>query len=105
MEVVGLRVVVGKAGRKFFDFRYRFNRRKRVMRIGEFPSVSLKEARERWVRSFERQYLEEALRVHGGNVAAAARASGMDRIQFYRLLWRHGLKKSAGKGSGQGNDG
>jgi integrase len=47
MEVVGLRVVVGKAGRKFFDFRYRFNKRKRVMRIGEFPSVSLKEARER----------------------------------------------------------
>jgi transcriptional regulator of acetoin/glycerol metabolism len=29
---------------------------------------------------------------HGDNVAAAARAAGVDRMYFYRLLWRHGLK-------------
>jgi integrase len=47
IEVVGLRVVVGPNGRKFFDYRFRYNMRKRAMRIGEFPAVSLKEARER----------------------------------------------------------
>ncbi len=47
IDVVGLRVVVGRNGRKFFDYRFRRNMRKRAIRIGEFPAVSLKEARER----------------------------------------------------------
>lgn len=29
---------------------------------------------------------------HKGNIAAAARAAGVDRAYFYRLLWRHGLR-------------
>jgi two-component system, NtrC family, response regulator GlrR len=52
----------------------------------------LKVARERWTRAFERRYLEEILRRHDDNVTAAARAAGIDRIYFYRLLWRHGLR-------------
>lgn len=46
-EVVGLRFMVSKTGRKFFDLRYRVNGRRRVIRIGEFPAVTLKEARQR----------------------------------------------------------
>ncbi|MCZ7683796.1 MAG: hypothetical protein M5U28_35535 [Sandaracinaceae bacterium] len=41
---------------------------------------------------FERAYLEAALERHGGNVTAAARAAGVDRVHFYRLLWRHKLR-------------
>jgi transcriptional regulator with PAS, ATPase and Fis domain len=52
----------------------------------------LKVAREAWLRPFEHEYLERMLKEHKGNVAAAARAAGIDRITFYRLLWRHGLK-------------
>ena len=52
----------------------------------------LKVARERWSREFERQYVSGMLARHGDNVAAAARAAGIDRMYFYRLLWRHGLK-------------
>jgi integrase len=44
-EVTGLRLVVSKNGRRFFDLRYRFNRRKRAIRIGEFPAVPLAAAR------------------------------------------------------------
>ncbi|MDQ3340571.1 MAG: sigma 54-interacting transcriptional regulator [Myxococcota bacterium] len=55
-------------------------------------SVSLKEARNRWVQLFESQYLAELLRAHGGNVSAAARAAGVDRVHFYRLLDRAGLR-------------
>ncbi|MFI5300851.1 MAG: sigma 54-interacting transcriptional regulator [Polyangiales bacterium] len=56
-------------------------------------AVPLKEARDRWVAAFESQYLKAILDAHAGNVTAAARAAEMDRIHFYRLLWRHGLKE------------
>jgi DNA-binding NtrC family response regulator len=52
----------------------------------------LREARESWVSAFEKRYLEELLRVHENRVSAAARAAGVDRIYFYRLLWKHGLR-------------
>jgi len=56
--------------------------------------LPLREVRERWLRHVERRYLEQLLVLHGNNVSAAARAAGIDRVHFYRLLWRHGLKKS-----------
>src|SRR5262249_44667722 len=56
------------------------------------PPVPLKTARDRAIRVFEHAYLTDLLARHDGNVAAAARAAGVDRIHFYRLLWKHGLK-------------
>jgi len=52
----------------------------------------LKTARDRAIRVFEHAYLTDALARADGNVTAAARAAGVDRIHFYRLLWKHGLK-------------
>jgi two-component system, NtrC family, response regulator GlrR len=52
----------------------------------------LKIARERWTQIMERRYLEVLLARHQGNVAAAARDAGVDRMHFYRLLWRHELR-------------
>jgi DNA-binding NtrC family response regulator len=52
----------------------------------------LKLARERAIHIFEHAYLSDLLAREGGNVSAAARAAGVDRVHFYRLLWRHGLK-------------
>jgi transcriptional regulator with GAF, ATPase, and Fis domain len=48
-----------------------------------------REARER----FEHDYVEMMLKAHQGNMAAAGRAAGMDRSQFFRLVHRHGLKE------------
>lgn len=45
MEVIGLHLMVSKTGRKFFYLRYTMNGRKGTVRIGEFPSVKLKDAR------------------------------------------------------------
>jgi transcriptional regulator with PAS, ATPase and Fis domain len=56
------------------------------------PRLPLRVARDRWVRFFERHYLEELLRQHGDNVSAAARAAGVDRIHLHRLLSRVGLR-------------
>jgi transcriptional regulator with GAF, ATPase, and Fis domain len=59
----------------------------------------LRVARQRWTTQFERLYLEAVLSRNDNNVAAAARAAGVDRIHFYRLLWKHGLRTHAGSGS------
>jgi transcriptional regulator of acetoin/glycerol metabolism len=55
-------------------------------------SIPLKEARAKWVQLFESRYLAQLLHAHGGNVSAAARAAGIDRVHFYRLLGRAGLR-------------
>ncbi len=55
-------------------------------------SQPLRAAREEATRRFERAYLEDLLRRHGDNLAAAARAAAVDRAYLYRLLWKHGLK-------------
>ena len=56
----------------------------------------LRTERERMLRQFEREYLEQLLAAHRGNVSAAARTAGIDRIHLYRLLWRAGLREVGG---------
>jgi two-component system, NtrC family, response regulator GlrR len=71
------------------------NHVERAARLGEsHPAsmLSLKDARALWVHTFENHYLAELLRLHEGNVTAAARAAGIDRVHLYRLLHRSGLK-------------
>jgi DNA-binding NtrC family response regulator len=57
------------------------------------PSIDLSrpfiEAREELLGRFERGYLEAMLARHGGNISRAARAAGLDRMHFKRLLSRH----------------
>jgi len=55
-------------------------------------ALPLRVVREAWVKHVERRYLEQLLLVHGGNVSAAARAAGIDRVHLHRLLARVGLR-------------
>jgi two-component system response regulator GlrR len=68
-------------------------------------SLPLRSARDQCISSFERRYLEALLAQHKGNVSAAARAAEVDRIHFYRLLWKHGLRdhvpEKPAEGSGE----
>jgi two-component system response regulator GlrR len=57
-----------------------------------FVEQPLREAREAWTSLFEARYLAAMMERHDGNVAAAARAAGVNRVHFYRLLWKHGLR-------------
>ncbi|HEX5658295.1 MAG TPA: sigma-54 dependent transcriptional regulator [Polyangiales bacterium] len=54
----------------------------------------LRIAREEWNNLFEVKYLEGLLELHGNNVSAAARAAGVNRVHFYRLLRKHGLREA-----------
>lgn len=44
-EVIGLRVLVNKQGRKYFYFRFVFESQKRAAKLGEFPALEVAEAR------------------------------------------------------------
>jgi len=46
------------------------------------------DARRAWLDAFQFRYVSEVLARHGGNVSAAARASGMDRRSIQRILQR-----------------
>src|SRR5210317_2052829 len=44
-ECIGLKLRVIKGGRKFFQHRYRYMGRKKCLTIGEFPYVTVQDAR------------------------------------------------------------
>jgi DNA-binding NtrC family response regulator len=67
----------------------------RSERQGSSPDpleLPFKEARQSVLAAFERRYLAGQLARHRDNVSAAARASGIGRLQFYRLLWKHRMR-------------
>jgi DNA-binding NtrC family response regulator len=55
-------------------------------------SLPYAEAKRRLLDAFERRYLDAVIARHGGNIAQAARAAGMDRVYVYKLLQRHGVR-------------
>ncbi len=54
--------------------------------------LPFKEAKERLVDSFTKDYLEALLHRHDGNVARAARAAGLARPWLHKLAVKYGLK-------------
>lgn len=57
----------------------------------QLENSSFRVAKTRAVRAFEREFLEKALRAHGGNVTRAARAVRKNRRAFWELLRKHDL--------------
>jgi DNA-binding NtrC family response regulator len=53
--------------------------------------ASFREARARALWDFERDYLEEILVKHHGNITRAAREAGKERRAFGRLIKKHGI--------------
>jgi DNA-binding NtrC family response regulator len=63
--------------------------------IGNGESLSAYHpTRERVIARFEREYLSCILQQTNGNVSEAARIAGVNRATLYRMLERHGLRKS-----------
>ncbi len=54
--------------------------------------LPLPEAKALWMRELEVSYLVEQLNRHGGNISQAARAAGIDRKTFHRLINKYGIK-------------
>ncbi len=69
--------------------------RERSVITGSHPKVDgalpFKEAKERWIESFERDYLIELLRKNNLNISKAAKEAGIDRKSVQRLLKKYNL--------------
>jgi DNA-binding NtrC family response regulator len=61
--------------------------------------VTFKDAKEKWVASFERDYILSLLRRHGGNISHAARDADIDRKYFRKLMRKYDLS-AAGDDAG-----
>jgi DNA-binding NtrC family response regulator len=56
---------------------------------GDMP---LKDAKEKWMQVLEASYLRGLLERHAGNVSAAAKAAGIDRKTFHRLINKYQIR-------------
>jgi two-component system response regulator GlrR len=59
---------------------------------GKDEVLPLETMREQWLAPLERQYLQDLLHRTHGQVTAAAKLAGVNRVTFYRLMERHGLR-------------
>ncbi len=57
---------------------------------------TFKDAKERWVASFERDYIASLLRKNNNNISHAARESDIDRKYFRKLMKKYGLHVAVG---------
>ncbi len=67
-------------------------------------TVPFKVAKQRMVDDFDRRYLEALMAANDGNISAAARAAGIDRMSIYKMIKRLGLEDRSAQ-SGSGDDG
>ncbi|MEZ4846539.1 MAG: helix-turn-helix domain-containing protein [Bdellovibrionota bacterium] len=54
-------------------------------------SLPFKEAKEKWVENFEKDYLIKILKNNDLNISKAAKEAGIDRKSIQRLLKKYGL--------------
>ena len=60
----------------------------------EKPHGLFRDARTRTIEAFERQYVQEMIRKHNGNVTQAAREAGKERRSFGRMIKKYGLSRA-----------
>jgi len=54
--------------------------------------LPLKDAKARWMEVLEGTYLRDLLARHDGNISAAAKAAGIDRKTFHRLVNKYQIR-------------
>ena len=57
--------------------------------------VTFKDAKERWVSSFERDYIVSLLKRHNGNISHAARDADIDRKYFRKLMKKYNIEAAS----------
>ena len=60
--------------------------------VSAAAGLPLQEAREQWMNTLESAYLRDLLERHRGNISAAAKAAGIDRKTFHRLVTKYHIR-------------
>ncbi len=55
------------------------------------PEVPYKDQKAAVIADFEERYVRTLMKVHHGNVSAAARVAGIDRMSLHKIIERYGL--------------
>jgi DNA-binding NtrC family response regulator len=63
------------------------------LRVVVDPKIPFKVAKQDLIDEFERRYVRALLDAHGGNISAAARAAGIDRMSIHKILTRLGMDR------------
>jgi transcriptional regulator with PAS, ATPase and Fis domain len=63
-----------------------------LLAAGAAADLPLKDAKDQWMGVLEASYLRDVLERHSGNITAAAKAAGIDRKTFHRLVSKHGIR-------------
>jgi len=58
--------------------------------------ITSKDAKERWVTTFERDYILQMLRRNNGNISHAARHADIDRKYFRKLMKKYDIEAAGG---------
>jgi DNA-binding NtrC family response regulator len=66
----------------------------RTERMAVDADIPFKDAKARVVESFEKEYLEELIKQHGGNLSKAAREAKIDRKHLRNLLKKYNIDSS-----------
>jgi len=66
-------------------------------------AIPFKHAKQSVINEFEKRYISRLLEQHGGNISAAARAAGIDRMSIHKMLHRLGLA-NPGRDENNGGD-
>jgi len=67
----------------------------RAVSLGSPTNDNFRDLRAAAVETFERRYVEDLLRAHGGNVTRAARAAQKDRRVLGRLIKKYGINRTS----------
>jgi DNA-binding NtrC family response regulator len=63
--------------------------------------ATFKDAKERWVSTFERDYIVTLLKKNKGNISHAAREADIDRKYFRKLMRKYGIEGGADEEEGE----
>ena len=67
--------------------------------------IPFKVAKQNVISEFEKRYISKLLEHHDGNISAAARAAGIDRMSIHKMLHRLGLANPGRGYGGYGGEG
>jgi two-component system response regulator AtoC len=57
----------------------------------DLNELTLREARQHWMETFEKKYLIELLKRYNGNISRVARKAGVHRMTIYRMLKQYNI--------------